>query len=98
MDVCLGHAICISGLARCFLSMLQEVCIFVHAIRHSPGVPTHKIRMELRAFADFAFLVQVNMAAPLAEEVYGGDASTHKWALTSTSASVTESSAACRYN
>ena len=40
-------------------------------------------------------VAHVNMAAPLAEEVYAGDASTHGWALMYTFASFVESSAAC---
>ena len=97
LDVWLGHAICISALARCLISVLQEVYIFALLIRHSSGMPLHKIRMELLVIADLGFLAQANMAAPLAEEVYVGDASTHGWALMSTSASFVESSAACRF-
>ena len=58
LDVWLGHAFFISALARSLLSVLQEVYSVAHAIRYSSGVPTPKIRMDLRVFVDLFFLVQ----------------------------------------
>ena len=98
LDIWLGHAICISALARMLLSALQEVFAFAQSIRHSSGTPSIIVRREVRVFADLAFLDQVNPARPVAEEVYVGDASTHGWCLMSTTAHYSESNEAAKYH
>ena len=80
------------------LSTLQEVFSFAQSIRHSSGTPSTIVRREVRVFADLAFLGQVNLARPIAEEVYVGDASTHGWCLMSTSAHYSESNEAAKYH
>ena len=96
----LGHAICIAALARCLLAVLHDVSLYIlaHSIRGRSGVPPPSVRRVMRLFSDLSLLAQINMAAPTAEEVYGGDASTNGWALMSTHASYAEVGSACRHH
>ncbi|CAK0825870.1 unnamed protein product [Prorocentrum cordatum] len=76
-----GHAAALLGLQPCLLSILQDVYHFIgDGSRRRAALPA-TVRGELRTAAIACFLTEVDLSAPLADEVHVSDSSSSGFCL-----------------
>ena len=90
VEVWLGHAVCLCGLLRPALSILQDIYPFVQRNRHRRACLPRRVREEMHTMANLVLLCEVDLGAEFAREAYVGDSSDLGYALLYTTASHAE--------
>ena len=90
VEVWLGHAVCLCGLLRPALAVLQDIYPFVQKNRHKRACLPRRVREEMHTMANLVLLCEVDLGAEFAKEAYVGDSSDLGYALLYTEVSHAE--------